>query len=91
VSPVEGSAPAATGPAKAKAGSAEEREAKKAVARIDKQLERLAVREAELHAAMAEAVTNYERLAQLGAELDDVLAEKADLELEWLEAAEVLE
>jgi ATP-binding cassette subfamily F protein uup len=91
VSPVEGSAPAATGPAKAKAGSAEEREAKKAVARIDKQLERLAVREAELHAAMAEAVTDYERLAQLGAELDDVLAEKADLELEWLEAAEVLE
>jgi ATP-binding cassette subfamily F protein uup len=75
---------------KPKAGSAEEREAKKTLARVDKQLERLAEQETALHAAMAEAVTDYERLAQLGAELDAVLTEKAGLEMEWLEAADVL-
>ena len=32
-----------------------------------------------------------QRLATLGAELDAVLAEKESLELEWLQAAEVLE
>ena len=84
-------APASTVPVKAKPGSAEERVARKTVARLDKQLERLAVREAELHAALAEASSDYERLAALGAELDGVLAEKDAVELEWLEAAEVLD
>jgi ABC transport system ATP-binding/permease protein len=76
---------------KAKAGSAEEREAKKTMARVDKQLAKLAEREAELHEAIAAAGTDYERLATLGAELDGVLGEKEGLELEWLEAADVLE
>jgi ATP-binding cassette subfamily F protein uup len=93
-SPVETSvsAPSATeaAPARAKAGSAEEREAKKTVARIDKQLERIAAREAELNAALAEHAADYTKLAELGAELDVLAAEKAALELEWLAAAEVL-
>ncbi|GAB3253612.1 ABC-F family ATP-binding cassette domain-containing protein [Nocardioides dilutus] len=76
---------------KAKPGSAEERAARKTMARLDRQLERLAAREAELHAALAEAASDYERLAGLGAELDGVLAEKEAAELEWLEAAELLE
>lgn len=83
--------PAGSGSRAAKPGSAEERAARKTMARLDKQLERLAVREAELHAALAEAATDYERLAELGAELDGVLVEKEAVELEWLEAAEVLE
>jgi len=61
------------------------------MARLDKQLERLAAREAELHAALAGAASDYERLAELGAELDGVLAEKDAVELEWLEAAELLD
>jgi ATP-binding cassette subfamily F protein uup len=77
--------------AKAKAGSAEERNARKTVARIDKRLARIAEREAELNMALAEHVSDYEKLAALGRELDDLLAEKAELELEWLEAAEILE
>jgi ATP-binding cassette subfamily F protein uup len=86
VSPVEESVSA-----KAKPGSAEEREAKKTVARIDKRLERIAEREAELNAAILESASDYARLAELGAELDVLAGEKANLELEWLEAAELLE
>jgi ATP-binding cassette subfamily F protein uup len=89
VSEPSGSTP--RGPVKARAGSAEEREARKTVARIDKQLARIAEREAELHAQIEAHLSDYERLADLGAELDAVLAEKEALELEWLEAAEALE
>jgi ATP-binding cassette subfamily F protein uup len=76
---------------KAKAGSAEERTARKALARLDKQLERLAAREAELHEAIAAHATDPERLTGLAAELAEVQEEKDAAELEWLEAAEVLE
>lgn len=75
------------GPTK-KPGSAEERAARKTMARIDKQLERLAAREAELNAAIVENAHDYERLAKLGADLDDLTAERDALELEWLAAAE---
>ncbi|NYI99877.1 ATP-binding cassette subfamily F protein uup [Nocardioides thalensis] len=76
---------------KAKPGSAEERTARKALARLDKQLERLAAREAELTEAIAAAATDPERLTELAAELAEVHEEKEAAELEWLEAAEVLE
>jgi ATP-binding cassette subfamily F protein uup len=75
----------------AKAGSAEERAARKALARIDKQLARLAEQEAALHAQLEENTSDYERLADLGAQLQAVLDEKESLEMEWLEAAEILE
>ena len=61
------------------------------MARIDKRLERIAEREAELNAAILESASDYARLAELGAELDVLAGEKANLELEWLEAAELLE
>ncbi len=83
--------PAGTAPPKAKPGSAEERAARKAVARLDKALARLTAREAELNAAVIAAGSDYERLAEASAELQAVLAEKDDVELEWLEAAEALE
>ena len=78
-------------PAKPKAGSAEERAARKVVARIDKQLERIAEREAALNAEIAEHAQDYVRLAELSAQLDELAAEKEELELEWLEAAEILD
>jgi ABC transport system ATP-binding/permease protein len=78
-------------PPKAKAGSAEERNARKTMARVDKRLARIAEQEAELNVALAEHVTDYEKLAELGQQLDVLLAEKADLEVEWLEAAEILD
>ncbi|WP_435744419.1 ABC-F family ATP-binding cassette domain-containing protein [Nocardioides sp. SYSU DS0663] len=78
-------------PGKVKAGSAEERAARKTVNRIDKRLEKIAEREAELNAAVLEHAQDYTELARLSAELQELAAEKEELELEWLEAAELLE
>jgi ATP-binding cassette subfamily F protein uup len=86
-------APAASsaGTPRASKGSAAEREGRKALAKIDRQLERVTAREAELNDAVVAAGTDYERLATISAELTAVLAEKETLELEWLEVAESLE
>ena len=78
-------------PTKVKTGGAEERAARKTMERVDRQLQRLGTREAELNAAIVESAHDYERLAELGAELDDLTAERDVLELEWLQAAEVVE
>jgi ATP-binding cassette subfamily F protein uup len=83
--------PSTGGGGAAKPGSADERSARKAIARIDKQLERLAEREAALHAEMAESVSDHERLAALSEQLGALTAEKDALEGEWLEAAAILE
>jgi ATP-binding cassette subfamily F protein uup len=84
--------PTAQAPAmKTKTGGAEERSARKTIARVDKQLERLAVREAELNEQLAAAASDYAELARISAELTELSAEKETLELEWLEAATVLE
>ena len=80
---------ATTAPA-AKAGSAEERAARKTMARIDKQLARLAEREAALNADAEVHAQDYEKLAEIGTALADLAAERDALELEWLEAAEQL-
>ena len=55
---------------KPKVGSAEERAARKTVARLDKQLARIAAREAELNAEILEHAHDYERLAELSAAAD---------------------
>ncbi|UDY24130.1 ABC-F family ATP-binding cassette domain-containing protein [Nocardioides sp. Kera G14] len=103
-SPSEVRNPARTGPAVArtsegekpdlgrpKVGGAAEREAKKVIARIDKQLARISEQEAALHAELEASSTDFERLADLGAQLQELLDEKESLELEWLEASELLE
>ncbi len=74
-----------------RAGSAEEREARKTMARLDKQLAKLTEREAVLNAEAAGAAQDYERLADVGAKLAELHAERDLLELEWLEAAELVE
>ena len=76
---------------KAAPGSAEERAARKTLARLDKQLERIASQERELNAAIAEHAHDYTLLAELSAQLNALAAERDALEIEWLEAAEVLE
>lgn len=77
--------------AKARPGSSEDRAARKVLARVEKQLERIAVREAELHAEMEANLTDYDLLARVGEQLGQLAAEKEELELEWLEASEVVE
>jgi ATP-binding cassette subfamily F protein uup len=70
--------------------AAEQREAKKAMARIDRQLSKIADREAELHTALAEHAADYERLAELDGRLRELATEKEALEEAWLEAADAL-
>jgi ATP-binding cassette subfamily F protein uup len=72
-------------------GSAAERAAKKEIARLERQIEKLSAREDELHALLAANATDYTKLTQLGAQLSAVEAEKATLEERWLEVAAALE
>jgi len=82
-------APAAPGPPRSSA--AEERTARKELQRLERQLDRLTVRETELTGLLAANATDYEELTSLGAELRAVQAEKADLEDRWLAVAAGLE
>jgi ATP-binding cassette subfamily F protein uup len=77
--------------AKPRAGSAEERAARKTIARLDKQLERVAARQAELDAELAAHLSDHVKLAELGRQAAELAQEREALELEWLEAAEVLD
>jgi len=72
------------------ASPAEVREARKVMARVEKQLSRLQDREERLHGDMAEKATDPAALADLNAKLQAVVSEREELELEWLEAAEVV-
>ena len=69
-------------------------EARKALGRIERKMERAAQSLAALHARMEEVSADPNRvgeLAELGRELVAAEATHADLEEQWLEAAEVLE
>jgi ATP-binding cassette subfamily F protein uup len=76
---------------KAKVGGADERAARKAVSRIEKRLAKIAELETKLNADVIEHAQDYEKLAEISAQLSALAAEKDSLELEWLEASEVLE
>ncbi len=76
--------------AKAPAGAVL-RAGRKEVARLERAIEKLAAREAELQEEMAAAATDHERLRALQAELHARAAEREQLEGEWMEAAEALE
>ena len=86
-----GSGPAAAASdKKAKPGSAEERTARKAVSRIEKRLAKIKEREAQLNAEVLEHAQDYARMADVSAELSALHTEREGLELEWLEASELL-
>jgi ATP-binding cassette subfamily F protein uup len=70
--------------------AARQRTGQKELARLERQLARLADTEAKLHAALAEHAADYERLIELGAQHRAVRAEKAELEERWLTLAEEL-
>ena len=63
------------------------RAARKDVTRIERQLSKLADREKELHAALAEAATDYVAAAKLDSELRALQVTRAQLEEDWLDAA----
>ncbi len=72
-------------------GSAEERAARKTLARVEKRLTQLTTRETELNDEVLAHVSDHERLTELGSQLSALAEEREGLETEWLEAAETLE
>jgi ATP-binding cassette subfamily F protein uup len=69
-------------------GARDRRLAKKELQRLERQIDRLGVREKELTEELAARASDYEALIELGGQLREVQAEKARLEEEWLAVAE---
>ena len=87
-------ASAAQGPSAApltRSSAAEQRAARKDAQRLERRMEALSAREEKLHAQLAEAATDPARLLALDADLRAVVAEREQVELDWLAAAELAE
>ncbi|WP_228990879.1 ABC-F family ATP-binding cassette domain-containing protein [Streptomyces sp. DH8] len=83
--PRTSSAPAAAAPAVSAQAS---RAAKKELQKVERQLDKLSTRETTLHAQIAEHATDFEKVAKLDAELRELVTERDELEMRWLELAE---
>jgi ATP-binding cassette subfamily F protein uup len=68
--------------------AAEQRNARKALARLERRLDTLHSRVTALNEAMAGAGPDTDRLVELDAQLRAVRTERDEVEQEWLEAAE---
>jgi ATP-binding cassette subfamily F protein uup len=68
--------------------SADQRAAKKELARLERQLAKLEQREAQLHQLMASNATDYAKVSTLDAELRGIQTERGAVEEAWLELAE---
>ncbi|MDQ4490326.1 ABC-F family ATP-binding cassette domain-containing protein [Sinomonas sp. ASV486] len=69
---------------------AEKREARKELSRIERQLGKLAAQEEKLHGQMAASADDYGRVGELNTQLQDLLGQKEELEMAWLEASEIV-
>ncbi|HAN70082.1 MAG TPA: glycerophosphodiester phosphodiesterase, partial [Actinobacteria bacterium] len=67
-----------------RSSAAEERDQRKALARLERQIEKLREREAALHSEMAEHSTDYSRVATLDEELRAVRGQREQAEDDWL-------
>ncbi|MFE9401916.1 ABC-F family ATP-binding cassette domain-containing protein [Streptomyces sp. NPDC006530] len=83
-------APAAVAAAKAApAVSAQDaRAAKKELQKVERQLNKINERETSLHAQIADNATDFGKVAKLDAELRELIVERDELEMRWLELAE---
>ncbi|MBM7807079.1 ATP-binding cassette subfamily F protein uup [Geodermatophilus bullaregiensis] len=86
-----GLTPAAAAPVAAGPSAAEVRAARKEAARLERRLERLGTEEERLHADLAAAATDHARVLELDGRLRELLAEKEQVETDWLAAAELAE
>ncbi|WP_328627439.1 ABC-F family ATP-binding cassette domain-containing protein [Streptomyces sp. NBC_00353] len=64
------------------------RAAKKELQKIERQLDKMSSRETTLHAQIADNATDFEKVAKLDTELRELVAERDELEMRWLELAE---
>ncbi|WP_445257308.1 ABC-F family ATP-binding cassette domain-containing protein [Nocardioides aurantiacus] len=90
-SPRSSGSSGSSGAPAASAGSTDSRAARKTLARVEKQLEKLSDRETRLHADMLTHAQDHARLTDLDADLTRLRAERDVLETEWMEAAEQLD
>jgi ATPase subunit of ABC transporter with duplicated ATPase domains len=65
------------------------RAARKEMARLERQIERLGAQESELHDELVEKATDHQAVAALDGRLREVQAERSRLEDEWLAAADL--
>ncbi len=84
-------APRAVEKAPRAGGAGSARAARKEIARLERALEKLEAREAELHSEMAAAATDHVRLGALQSELHAAVTERERLESAWLETSEALD
>ncbi|MBV9844146.1 MAG: ABC-F family ATP-binding cassette domain-containing protein [Kutzneria sp.] len=70
---------------------AQQRAARKELARLERKLDSLAEKESRLHASLAEAATQPDRLLALDSELRALSSEKSHVEEQWMAAAEAVE
>jgi ABC-type multidrug transport system ATPase subunit len=87
--PTSGAATASGGAAGGEPSQRDIRAAQKEASRIERRLEKIAEKEAELHETIAQQATDYQAVARLDADLRDLANERDELEAAWLEAAEV--
>ncbi|MEU5370107.1 ABC-F family ATP-binding cassette domain-containing protein [Streptomyces sp. NPDC005951] len=64
------------------------RAAKKELQKVERQLDKLSTRETTLHKQIADNATDFEKVAKLDAELRELVTERDELEMRWLELAE---
>ncbi|MCX5381958.1 ABC-F family ATP-binding cassette domain-containing protein [Streptomyces sp. NBC_00083] len=86
------SAPAPVASFAAKAAPAvsaqDARAAKKELQKVERQLNKISDRETSLHAQIADNATDFGKVAKLDAELRELIVERDELEMRWLELAE---
>ena len=71
--------------------AAQQRDLKKEITKLDRQIEKANVEHATLLAQQAEAAMDYEKFAQVSAALEANIARKGELEEQWLIATSALE
>jgi len=67
------------------------RTARKELTRVERRVQKLDTEETRIHAAMADAATNHELVSKLDAELRAVIAERHELEEQWMALATELD
>jgi ATP-binding cassette subfamily F protein uup len=77
--------------AKERTASADARTARKELLRIERRLDRIGIEEQRLHDQLAANAADHVRILELDATLRALLAERGELEEQWLVAAEVAE
>jgi ABC transport system ATP-binding/permease protein len=76
-------------PRDSRPSNAATRQARKDLARLEQQIARLDQRLTTLHEQMTAAASDYQQLADLQRTIEEITASKDELELAWLEAAEI--